>query len=194
ACPHLARHQPQVDESKATGRQHQVAQRIGRHAPLPCQRRVQHEKAGGRPGGKGVRREPPPARQQAELAIKTTRATTPSQKRGTETPATETVRLRWSTHEVRREAEMTPSGTPATTARARAVTTSSRVAGKNRARSSATGRPVRMERPGLPAGGRSHTGRTGQAGAGPGRNEPGSDLPPLPRPAARPGAGPGPPE
>src|SRR6266851_2855934 len=77
-------------------------------------------------------------------------ATRPSQNTGLDTPSNENPRTTWSSHWLRRTAEITPNGTPSTIPTTVAMMANSALAGRYRPRSSATGIWVRIETPILP--------------------------------------------
>ncbi|MNL36429.1 hypothetical protein D3C87_1585100 [compost metagenome] len=69
---------------------------------------------------------------------------------GTEWPARQTTRIAWSVNVPWRTAAQTPSGMPISAARMRAAVASSKVAGKKRTISVATGFLVRTDMPKSP--------------------------------------------
>ena len=78
------------------------------------------------------------------------RLTSASQKTGMLTPISASARTRWSIGAFRFTAEITPSGTPSTTANTIAAVARRTVFGRYWARSSSTGRFETIDRPSLP--------------------------------------------
>ena len=101
-------------------------------------------------GGSSVSGKRPDRGSQPSHMAKASWKTRPRKKRGMEMAPSETVRDRKSGQRLRYTADKTPSGTPMTSASRREQKASSSVAGKKAFRSSATGRPVRMDVPKSP--------------------------------------------